>query len=68
MATVTDLTDRTICHCLQIRECEIRTAVECGDVQSVRDVMNTTTAGTGCTACHCAIRQILEERSLAPQR
>jgi bacterioferritin-associated ferredoxin len=68
MATVTDLTDRMICHCLQIRESDVRAAVECGAVQSIRDVMNATTAGTGCTACHCAIRQILEERALAAQR
>lgn len=62
MATVTEVGDKTICHCLQIGECEVRAAVDCRDLASVHDVMDVTTAGTGCTACHCAIRQILAER------
>jgi len=62
MATVTEVGEKTICHCLQVGECEIRAAVDCRDLQNVREVMDVTTAGTGCTACHCAIRRILQER------
>lgn len=54
-------TDEIVCHCLQIRQSEIRTAAEIQDASSVRCVMKATDAGTGCTACHSRIRRLLAE-------
>lgn len=54
--------DRIICHCLRVTESEIRSAVEVGDASSVKRVMDCTQAGSGCTACHLAIRRILADQ------
>ena len=53
--------DRVVCACLQVTEGELRAAVEQNDVQTVRELIRATEAGTGCTACHgrleiCLIR------------
>ncbi|MBC8290276.1 MAG: (2Fe-2S)-binding protein [Planctomycetes bacterium] len=54
-------TDEIVCHCLQIHRSEILTAAETQDANSVRCIMKSTDAGTGCTACHSRIRQLLAE-------
>ena len=58
--------DPVVCHCLHVTEMEIRGAVSTGAVNSLRDVMDCTGAGTGCTACHLRIREVCRER-LSPQ-
>ena len=61
--TETDLTgsDEVVCHCLQIRQSEIKTAVGTHEATTVRSIMKATDAGTGCTACHSRIRQQIAE-------
>ncbi|MDA0587435.1 MAG: (2Fe-2S)-binding protein [Planctomycetota bacterium] len=54
-------TDNVVCHCLQIRRSEIKTAASMRESATVRCVMKMTDAGTGCTACHSRIRQLLAE-------
>ncbi len=34
--------------------------IECGAAQTVKCVMRETGAGSGCSACHCTIRNMLE--------
>lgn len=53
--------DDVVCHCLQIRRSEIKTAASMRESATVRCVMKMTDAGTGCTACHSRIRQLLSE-------
>ena len=53
------LTDEVVCHCLGITRSEVVTAVDMTGASSVRDIMRCTEAGTGCTACHSRIRQLL---------
>jgi len=53
---------RVVCHCLGITEGKIRGAISSGSVVSVRTAMQHTSAGTGCTACHCAIKELLDGR------
>ena len=60
MSTTTQ-TDRTVCHCLGIRESQIRDGIAIHGSECVRDIMQCTRAGTGCTACHRRIRAMLEE-------
>ena len=59
-------TDPVVCHCLHVTEMEIRGAVSTGAVETLRSVMECTGAGSGCTACHQRIRELLRER-LSPQ-
>jgi bacterioferritin-associated ferredoxin len=53
---------KTVCYCLRVTDTEIKHAIEHRAAETVRDVMDTTGAGSGCTACHCAIRKLLGGR------
>ena len=44
--------EQVVCACLQVTERQLRAAVEQSGIQSVRELMRATEAGTGCTACH----------------
>lgn len=52
-------TDRIVCHCLRVTESEISGAVVVAELETVKQVMDFTGAGSGCTACHCAIKKLL---------
>ena len=65
MATIDIIaTDRVVCHCLGITESEIRCALMQGTAECLRTVMRETGAGTGCTCCHRAIKDILARERL----
>ena len=51
--------DPVICHCLQIRESQIRGCAAVLGLCSVRAVKQECGAGAGCTACHRRIRELL---------
>ena len=51
-----------VCHCLQISQAEIETAAETTAAPTVRCIMKKTGAGTGCTACHRKIRQLVGDQ------
>ena len=48
-----------ICHCLKVTQAEVESAIVTSDEPSLRCVMRMTGAGTGCTACHRAIRGLI---------
>jgi bacterioferritin-associated ferredoxin len=52
-------TDRVACRCLGISESEIRCALMEGTADCLHSVMRETGAGTGCTCCHRAIRDLV---------
>jgi bacterioferritin-associated ferredoxin len=56
--------DKIVCHCLRVRESQIAEAISNGSesVNGVKDVIDQTGAGGGCTACHCTIRRLLAEQ------
>ena len=58
--------DRVICHCLQVKESQIVDAIAVTGAGSVREVIQHTGAGAGCTACHCRILEMLRCRTAAP--
>ena len=58
--------DRVVCACLQVTERQLRSAVEQTGVQSVRELMRATEAGTGCTACHQRLESCLTRWSSPP--
>ena len=53
---------RSLCHCLNISEAEVREAIAEHDLQTVRGVAKTCGAGGGCTACHRHIKRLLNEQ------
>ena len=57
-------TCRTVCHCLNVSEQEIRAAIDEHDPQSIRAVSQVCGAGAGCMSCHRHIRRMLNERVL----
>ena len=58
--------DRVICRCLQVTERQLRAAVEQSGVQTVRELIHATEAGTGCTACHGRLESCLTRWSSPP--
>ena len=54
--------DPVVCHCLHVTEMEILGAISTGVVETLKSAMECTGAGTGCTACHQRIRELLRER------
>lgn len=58
---VEHVSEVVVCHCLQVRQSDVEKAIETGEADSLRKVMQETQAGTGCSCCHSAIRQLLEE-------
>ena len=58
--------DRIVCVCLQVTERQLREAVERSGVQTVRELIRATEAGTGCTACHQQLESCLTRRSSPP--
>ena len=51
--------DRVVCTCLQVTERQLREAVERSGVQTVRELIHATEAGSGCTACHRRLESCL---------
>ena len=52
--------EEVICHCLKVTQAEVESAIVSSDEPSLRCVMRMTGAGTGCTACHRAIRGLIQ--------
>lgn len=57
-----DLAQPFVCHCLRITEAEIRETADALSAPTVRCVMKETGAGSGCTACHRRIRDLLADQ------
>ena len=51
--------DRIVCHCLQVRESQMRECVTTLGLETVSQVKAHCGAGGGCTACHRRIREII---------
>lgn len=62
MQTLPPISDTVVCHCLNVTKSEIESAIVTSDEPSLRAVMNLTCAGTGCTACHRAIRRLMADQ------
>src|SRR5262245_44293324 len=54
--------DEIVCRCLGISKAAITSAIENGQLESLREVIESTGAGGGCTACHIAIRAYFHQR------
>lgn len=56
--------DRIVCHCLRVSETQVVDSIAVAGCETVRDVMQEIGAGSGCTACHCRIRELLAVRTI----
>jgi bacterioferritin-associated ferredoxin len=54
---------RVLCACLGVTEGRVAAVVKSGRACTVNEVMACTEAGTGCTACHRAIQEVVERHS-----
>jgi NAD(P)H-nitrite reductase large subunit len=52
--------ERLVCHCLQVTEADLLTALSTQTIRTVKDIRRHTGAGDGCTACHKLLRRYLE--------
>jgi bacterioferritin-associated ferredoxin len=52
---------RLVCHCLQVTEEMLLSAID-GGCATLRDIRRHTGAGSGCTACQQAVRAYIERR------
>lgn len=59
MSAVLSTSGRIVCHCLRVTEEEVLQAAEVGKPHSIKQIMDHTGAGGGCTACHRRIRALL---------
>ena len=52
---------KMLCYCRNVDYGAVRCAIKDGDLKRVEQVMQSTTAGTGCRSCVPEIEQLLEE-------
>jgi NifU-like protein len=56
-----DCPETIICHCLAISESTVADAVAVCGLATVKEVCRETGAGSGCTACHARLRELLRK-------
>jgi len=54
---------RVVCRCLQVTEAEVVHAIQTLELRTLKDVRRATGAGEGCTCCHAALREFLEQHA-----
>ena len=60
-----DSADQVVCACLRVTHSELVTAISVLEIRSIREFKQKTGAGDGCTACHCRLQCLLDERAHA---
>jgi NifU-like protein len=60
-----DCSETIVCRCLGISESTVADAVAVCGLATVKDVCRETGAGSGCTACHARLRDLLRKASQA---
>jgi bacterioferritin-associated ferredoxin len=63
MSPVCQPAPKLICHCLQVTEDDLLSAVARGQLRTVQEIAQATGAGDGCTACHRRIVQYLRQQA-----
>jgi bacterioferritin-associated ferredoxin len=61
--TPADCSETIVCHCLGISESAVADAVAICGLATVKDVCRETGAGSGCTACHARLRELVRKAS-----
>ncbi len=58
-----DCSESIVCHCLGISASTVADAVAVCGLATVKDVCRETGAGSGCTACHVRLRELVRKAS-----
>lgn len=58
-----DSSETIVCHCLGVSESTVADAVAICGLRTVKEVCRETGAGSGCTACHAQLRELLRKSS-----
>lgn len=53
--------NKIMCRCLGIAESSVQDAAQLGGCESLKDIKDSTGAGTGCMSCHGRIKAMLRE-------
>lgn len=64
MSIVESSTDKMVCYCYGLRESDIRQSVQLHGCQELSAIMSCSGAGTGCTACHRRIQDVLDQQAI----
>jgi NAD(P)H-nitrite reductase large subunit len=62
-SAVATVSDRMICHCYGVTESELVDIIEAKQAETVAEVLDSSCAGSGCTACHCRIKRLIRTSS-----
>lgn len=52
--------DPVLCHCLNVTESQVKTAIAEHKLETVKQVMSCTQAGGGCNSCHASILALID--------
>lgn len=63
--STSDCTGSIVCHCLGVSESIVNDAIAVCGLATIKDVCRETGAGSGCTACHTRLRELLRKTSQA---
>ena len=53
---------KIVCECLKVTEHALLKAIQAKRLESVKDIINYTQAGDGCTACHPLLKEYLARK------
>ena len=59
---------KIVCECLKVTEAEILKAIRTRAIKTVGDIIDFTSAGEGCNACHPLLREYLERERQKPPK
>lgn len=60
-----DCSETIVCRCLGITESTVADAVAICGLSAVKEICRETGAGSGCTACHSRLRELLRNSNRA---
>jgi bacterioferritin-associated ferredoxin len=60
-----DCSESIVCRCLEVSESTVADAVAIYGLSTVKEVCRETGAGSGCTACHARLRELLKKSNQA---
>jgi len=63
--STSDCSETIVCRCLEVSENTVADAIAICGLTSVREICRETGAGSGCTACHARLKELLRNSNQA---
>ena len=64
MSVVESSRDKMVCYCYGLRESDIVQSMQLHGCQELSAIMTCSGAGTGCTACHRRIQDVIDQQAI----